>query len=130
MTEAASSIINYAVNQGIELPNHFSDLLTVVIDDRHRVHLEVMTQTSVALRYRLADLPPNGAARDGVLLKIGRLAASTLSHYQAACVVDRREFSIWLQQVVELDEGDSIEQSMCQFMDALVLWVDELPRLT
>jgi|GEM_PF-3628924 len=130
MTEIVSPrLVEYAQHHGIDLPSPFSGRLVVVVDDKYRVSIHVSNSSNEVLRYRLAALPSAGSQRDGVLLKVGTFAASMLSAHRASCVVDSREFSLWLQQVVQPEVSESLDESMASFVSAISIWVAELPRL-
>jgi hypothetical protein len=131
MMEMANSIIvDYAMSHGIELPHPFSGQLTIVVDDRYRVHMHEGAGNSVVLLCRLASVPTFGLGRDDCLLKMGKFSACLLSTYPSTCVIDKRDFSFWLQQIFRPEGGDSIDESMVQFVNALAVWANELPRLT
>lgn len=121
-------IADYVARHGIDVPVPFSGRLTVVVDERYRVHMESVAEGTVVLLSRLATLPPSGAVRDEWLLQVGMLALGTLSKYCAACVVDARETALWLQQIVRTTDSISLDESMGQFVNALSFWARALPR--
>lgn len=123
-------IANYAARHGISVPEPFHGRVTVVVDDKYRVHLQVTPKGAVVLLSRLSNVPAEGAARDEWLCQVGRLAIAGLSTYTAACVVDPRENSLWLQQVVTPSDEASLDESMGQFVNALSFWVGALQRLS
>lgn len=122
-------IADYVARHGIEVPQPFGGRVTVMVDDRYRVHVQATAQGTVVLLARLATLPAEGAVRDQWLQQVGRLALGTLSAYPAACVVDPRETALWLQQVLVHAGEASLDESMGQFVNALSFWVGALPRL-
>lgn len=122
-------IADYVARHGITVPQPFRGRVTVVIDDKYRVHVQVTPKGTLALLTRLATVPPAGAARDDWLLQVGKLALGTLSAYPAACVVDPRETALWLQQVLPPSGDVSLDESMEQFVNALSFWAGALSRL-
>lgn len=122
-------IADYVARHGINVPTPYSGRLTVVVDERYRVHMHTVGHDAVVLLCRLASLPPSGPVRDAWLMKAGTLAIGTLSSYAAACVVDPRELALWLQQIVQPDCGPSMDESLGQFVNALSFWAGALPRL-
>lgn len=121
-------IAAYVARHGIEVPQPFLGRVTVMVDDRYRVHIQATSQGAVVLLARLATLPAEGAGRDQWLQQVGKLALGTLSAYPAACVVDPRETALWLQQVLTHAGETSLEESMGQFVNALSFWVGALSR--
>lgn len=122
-------IADYVARHGIVAPTPFSGRLTIIIDDRYRVHMQAGPQDMVFLLCRLAPLPPKGALQEEWLLNVGKLAVGTLSRHSACCVVDQREVALWLQQAVQLGGDASIDESLGEFVNALSFWVSALPRL-
>lgn len=122
-------IADYVARHGITVPQPFSGRVTVVVDDKYRVHIQVTPKGRLALLTRLATMPPPGGARDDWVLQVGKLAIGTLSAYPAACVVDPRETALWLQQVLPSSGEVSVEESMEQFVNALSFWAGALSRL-
>lgn len=122
-------IAAYAARHGIAVPEPFLGRVTVVVDDRYRVHLQATPKGAVVLLSRLASVPLEGATRDDWLCQVGSLAVAALSTYSATCVVDPRETSLWLQQVVTPSHEASMDESVGQFVNALSFWVSALERL-
>lgn len=123
-------IVDYAARHDILVPQPFPGRLTVVVDDKYRVHLQATQQGAVVLLSRLVNVPVEGVTRDDWLCQVGSLAVGALSAYAATCVIDPRETSLWLQQLVAPSIDASMEESMAQFVNALSFWVGALERLS
>lgn len=122
-------IADYVARHGITVPDPYRGRVTVVVDERYRVHLQATEEEGVVIICRLASLPPEGATRDQWLLTVGKLALGTLSTCPAVCVVDPHEKALWLQHILMPGEGISLDESMGQFVNALSFWTGALPRL-
>lgn len=99
--------------------------LTVIIDDRYRVHLQTSAQNWLALSTRLCALPAAGAERDTLLLLLGRQTMGVLNQYDSSCVIDKSEKNVLLQQLVRPDSKvEDVEEAMGQFANALSFWLN------
>ncbi|MVW70469.1 type III secretion system chaperone [Bordetella sp. 15P40C-2] len=121
-------IADYVARHGITVPEPFRGRVTVVVDERYRVHLQAAGENAVAMICRLASLPAGGATRDQWLLNVGKLALGTVSMCPASCVIDPNEKALWLQHILTPGEGISLDESMGQFVNALSFWTGALPR--
>lgn len=99
--------------------------LTLVVDDRYRVHLQSSGQGWLALSARLCSLPEAGVERDGLLLSLGRQTMAVLNRYSSSCVIDEGEQNVLLQQLVRSDSSATdVDEAVGQFINALSFWTN------
>ena len=116
-------VADYAARHDIPDGVRADGRLTVLIDDKYRVHLLGARNGWLAITARLCTLPPAGLARERFLVEIGRQAAGMLSRHAAACVVDPDEDALWLQQMVRPDaDGIGVDEAVGDFANALSFW--------
>ncbi|CDM23310.1 hypothetical protein BN940_04181 [Castellaniella defragrans 65Phen] len=122
-------IADYAARLGVSDGVRADGRLTVLVDDKYRVHLQGARNGWLAISARLCTLPPDGLARERFLSEIGRQAAGMLSRHASACVVDPDEDALWLQQMVrpDADTGD-VEEAVGRFANALSFWTGTARR--
>jgi len=102
---------------------------TVLVDERWRVHLQGTAHGGVAITARLCALPEAGAGRDTWLEQLGRDALGMLREHPSGCVIDPREESLWLQQMVGSDaDNQGLDEAVGQFANALSYWTAALRR--
>jgi len=122
-------IAGYAARHGIHDGVRSDGRLTLVIDDKYRVHLLGARNGWLVISARLRALPPAGLAREQFFADIGRHAAGMLSRQPSACVVDPDEDSLWLQQMVRPDtDAVRLDEAVGQFANALSFWVGVVRR--
>ncbi|KAB0614669.1 CesT family type III secretion system chaperone [Castellaniella defragrans] len=122
-------IADYAARHGMADGVRADGRLTVLIDDKYRVHLRGARNGWLAISARLRTLPPAGLARDRFFDEIGRQAAGMLSRYPSACVVDPDEDALWLQQMVRPDtEAAGVDEAVGRFANALSFWTGTARR--
>lgn len=123
-------ISDYAGRHGLALPARADGRLTMVVDDAFRIHLHAAPHGWLAITARLCALPEQGAARDELAREIGKLAAGMLSRHAAACVVDPRGRTLWLQQTVSPDSSPlALDEAVGAFVNALSFWTGAVRRL-
>ena len=124
MTLASHPLIaDYAARHRILDGVRADGRLTVVIDDKYRVHLHRAANGWLAISARLSTLPPPGLARERFMADIGRQAAGMLSRHASACVVDPAEDALWLQQMVRPDtDATGVDEAVGDFANALSFW--------
>ena len=122
-------ISDYATRHRITLPGQPSNRLTVVVDEKYRVHFHSSPDGTVVISSKLTHLPPPGSHRDMLLETLGRIAAGTLIESAASCVVDHRETALWLQQVVPQGSVVTMDDVFGQFVNTLSFWTSAIKRL-
>ena len=122
-------VADYAARHGIPDGVRSDGRLTVLIDDKYRVHLRGARNGWLTISARLCTLPPAGLARDRLLAEIGRQAAGMLSRHASACVVDPDEEALWLQQMVRPDtDAVGVDEAVGDFANALSFWMGAARR--
>ncbi len=123
-------ISTYAARHGLAPSTRADGRVTVVIDDRYRVHLLAGRDGWLVLSARLCALPARQAGRDELMQEIGKLAAGMLARHAAACVVDPQERALWLQQSLRPDSSElALDEAMGAFANALSFWAGAVRRL-
>ena len=115
-------ISDYAARHGISSTGRADGRLTIIVDDKYRIHLQPAPDGGVILLCRLCDLPAPGIARDEWLREVGKIAVGVLSKQAAACVVDPRDHALWLQQVHAAAATPSLDEVIGSFANALSFW--------
>ncbi len=116
-------IADYAARHGIPDGVRADGRLTVLIDDKYRVHLQGARNGWLAISARLCTLPPDGLGRERFFAEIGRQAAGMLSRQPSACVVDPDEDALWLQRMVRPDtDAVGVDEAVGGFANALSFW--------
>ena len=130
MTVPSHSLIaDYAARHGLSGGVRADGRLTILIDDKYRVHLLGARNGWLAISARLCSLPPGGLARERFLAEIGRKAAGMLSNQASACVIDPDEDALWLQQMVRGDvDAVAVDEAVGQFANALSFWTGAVRR--
>jgi hypothetical protein len=121
-------ISDYANRHGIPDTGRTDERLTVIVDDKYRVHLQPGPDGSVVLLSRLGVLPAPGPTREKWLYEVGKLAVGVLSKQAAACVVNSRDDTLWLQQVQPAATTPSLDEAIGTFANALSFWKGAMRR--
>lgn len=130
MSAAHPLVSAYAGRHGLPQPARADGRLTVVLDDRFRIHLHGAPNGRVAMTSRLCAMPEQGAARDELVREIGKLAAGMLSRHAAACVLDPQGRALWLQQTLSPDNSPlALDEAVGAFANALSFWAGAVRRL-
>ncbi|MFC4297794.1 CesT family type III secretion system chaperone [Castellaniella hirudinis] len=123
-------VADYAARHGILDAVRSDGRLTVLIDDKYRVHLQGARNGWLVINARLCTLPPDGLGRERFLAEIGRQAAGMLSSQASACVVDPDEDALWLQQMVRPDtDAVGVDEAVGGFANALSFWTGTARRV-
>jgi hypothetical protein len=122
-------ISDYAARHGIPETARADGRLTIIVDDKYRVHLQPGPNGGIVLLSRLSLLPAPGLVRDEWLREVGKLAVGAVSNQAAACVVDPRENALWLQQLHSTDGTSSLDEAIGAFANALSFWKSAMRRL-
>jgi len=102
---------------------------TLMIDDRWRIHMHDTDDGCVTVTARLCALPAAGNERDAWLDMLGRDAVGMMGAHASGCVIDAREESLWLQQMVWPDGDDAmLDEAVGQFANALSYWTAAVRR--
>lgn len=122
-------IADFAIRRKVPLPEGGADRLTVIVDEKYRIHFYSLPNGSVAMCARLTHLPRPGNERDAFLQEVGKIAAGMLAENNPGCVVDQRETSLWLQQIIAQGEEVALDNAFGQFVNCLSFWTSVLERL-
>ena len=122
-------IVDYATRHRITLPGQPFNRLTVIVDEKYRVHLHSASDGTVVLSSKLTHLPPPGSQRNTLLEALGRIATGTLMESSASCAVDHRETALWLQQMVPQGSVVRMDDVVGRFVNDLSFWTSAIKRL-
>lgn len=123
-------IASYADRHGLPAGSVRPDgRLTLVVDERYRIHMHAAPGGWLALSARLCDLPAPGMARDALLVNVGKMAAGMLEGHASTCTVDPREEALWLQQCLRPDAAATdLDEAVAQLANALSFWQGAVRR--
>jgi Tir chaperone protein (CesT) family len=102
--------------------------LTLLIDDKYRVHLYPGLEGSVVLVARIASLPLEREERDRMVDRALRLAGTRLQQFVEGISTDRHAEALWLQQTVPLGADAAVDSLVADFVNALALWIAAMRR--
>jgi len=99
--------------------------LTLLIDEKYRVHMHPALAGRVVFEARIVTLPMERVERDRALEHALRLACTRLQHHADGIVVDRHVEALWLQQTVTpTEEDDDIDEALADFVNGLARWIE------
>ncbi|MDR4126532.1 CesT family type III secretion system chaperone [Yanghanlia caeni] len=122
-------VADYATRHGLSEGMRADGRLTILIDDKYRVHLQGAHNGWLVIYARLCSLPSSGRAREDFLADIGRQAAGMLNRHASACVIDPAEDGLWLQQMLRPDtDALGVDEAVGDFANALSYWTGATRR--
>lgn len=125
MTTPHPHIASFMQRQGLAPEQLRSDgRLTLVVDDRYRVHMAPCANGGLALIARVMSLPEDRVDRQDLIDRVLKKSAALLQKHPSTLTVDPHEDALHLQQIIPQEElnPDSLDSAMGEFTNALSYW--------
>lgn len=125
MTTPHPHIASFMQRQGLAPEQLRSDgRLTLVVDDRYRIHLAPYANGGLALIARVASLPDDRADRDALIDRVLKKSAALLQLHPSTLTVDQHQDALHLQQILPQEElsPERLDTAVGEFTNALSYW--------